>query len=129
MYTFYFLLTFEQVEVFIDDEEEEKSQDSIYKEEVEVEESVYHKEEDEDDLDPLKVPLLPFFPLTFTPADSSQSLTPKAQAILPWVSIYTGNMEVTLVCSPDVNTYISDRIKVSEYHVTFINFWKLVKAK
>ena len=38
-------------------------------------------------------------------------------------------MEITLVSSPEANTtYLSDRIKVAEYHVIYINFWKFVKA-
>ena len=39
------------------------------------------------------------------------------------------NMEITLACSPKVNTYMSDRIKVAEYHAIYINFRKLVKAQ
>lgn len=38
-------------------------------------------------------------------------------------------MEIRLVSSPKVNTYMSDRIKVAEYHAIYINFPKLVKAK
>ena len=38
-------------------------------------------------------------------------------------------MEITLACSPEVNTYMSERIKVVEYHAIYINFQKLVKAK
>ena len=41
-----------------------------------------------------------------------------------------GNMEITLPSfSPEVNTYMSDRIKVAEYHAIYINFWKLLKKK
>ena len=38
-------------------------------------------------------------------------------------------METTLACSPEVNTYMSDRIKVAEYHALYSNFRKLVKAR
>ena len=38
-------------------------------------------------------------------------------------------MEITLASSPKVNTYMSDRINVIEYHPIFINSHKLVKAK
>ena len=38
-------------------------------------------------------------------------------------------MEITLASSPEVDTYMSDRIKVAEYHAIYINFQKLVKAK
>ena len=38
-------------------------------------------------------------------------------------------MEITLASSPEVNTYMSDEIKVTEYHAIYINFQKLVKAK
>ena len=34
-------------------------------------------------------------------------------------------MEITLASSPEVNTYMSDRIKVADYHAIYINFWKL----
>ena len=41
-----------------------------------------------------------------------------------------GSIQITLASSsPEVNTYMSDRIKVAEYHEMYINFWKLVKAK
>ena len=36
---------------------------------------------------------------------------------------------MTLVSSPEVNTYMSDKIKVAEYHAMYINFWKLFRAK
>ena len=36
--------------------------------------------------------------------------------------VFKGNMEVTLASSPEINTYISDRIKVTEYHAIYINF-------
>ena len=39
------------------------------------------------------------------------------------------NMEITLASSPEVNTYMSDRIKVAEYQAIYINFRKIVKAK
>ena len=29
---------------------------------------------------------------------------------------------------PEVNTYMSDRIKVAEYRAIYINFWKLLKT-
>ena len=35
-------------------------------------------------------------------------------------------MEITLVSSPEINTYMSE---VAEYHAIYINFRKLVKAK
>ena len=38
-------------------------------------------------------------------------------------------MEITLACSPEVNTYMSDKIKIAEYHAIYINFRKLVKKK
>ena len=38
-------------------------------------------------------------------------------------------MEITLPSSPEVNTYMSDKIKVAQYHAIYINFRKLVKAK
>ena len=38
-------------------------------------------------------------------------------------------MEMTLASSPEVNTYMSDRIKFAEYHAIYINFRKFVKAK
>ena len=38
-------------------------------------------------------------------------------------------IEITLAPSLEVNTYMSDRIKVAEYHAIYINFQKLVKAK
>ena len=38
-------------------------------------------------------------------------------------------MEITLASFPEVNTYMSDRIKVTEYHAKYINFRKLVKEK
>ena len=38
-------------------------------------------------------------------------------------------MEITLASSLEVTTYMSDRIKVAEYHAIYINFRKLVKAK
>ena len=37
-------------------------------------------------------------------------------------------MEVTLACSPEVKTSMSDRINVAEYHALYINFQKLVKV-
>ena len=40
----------------------------------------------------------------------------------------TANMEITLAYSPEVNTSMSDRIKVAEYNAIYINFQKLVKA-
>lgn len=40
----------------------------------------------------------------------------------------TANMEITLAYSPEVNTAMSDRIKVAEYNAIYINFQKLVKA-
>ena len=36
------------------------------------------------------------------------------------------NMEITLASSPEVNTNMSDRIKVAEYHAIYINFRKLI---
>ena len=39
------------------------------------------------------------------------------------------NMEITSASSPEVNTYMPDRIKVAEYHAIYINFRKLVKGK
>ena len=47
--------------------------------------------------------------------------------VIPYMSL--GNMEITLALSPEVNTYMSDRIKVAEYHAMYINFRKLVRAK
>ena len=38
-------------------------------------------------------------------------------------------MEITLAFSPEVNIYMSDRFKVTEYHALYINFRKLVNAK
>ena len=31
------------------------------------------------------------------------------------------NMEITLACSPEVNTCMSDRIKVAKYHAIYIS--------
>ena len=38
-------------------------------------------------------------------------------------------MEITLPSSSEVTTYMSDRIKVAEYHAIYISFQKLVKPK
>ena len=38
-------------------------------------------------------------------------------------------MEITLASPPEVNTYMSDRIEVAEYHAIYINFRKHIKAK
>ena len=38
-------------------------------------------------------------------------------------------MEITLACFHEVNTYMSDKIKIAEYRAIYINLWKLVKAK
>ena len=45
------------------------------------------------------------------------------------LSLLWDNMDMTLPSSPEVNTYLSDRIKVAEFHAIYINFRKLVKAK
>ena len=45
------------------------------------------------------------------------------------VKQFWGNMKITLASSPDVNAYVSGRIKVAEYHAIYINFRKLVKKK
>ena len=42
---------------------------------------------------------------------------------------FRDDMEITITSSPEVNTYMSDRIKVAGYHAIYINFRKLVKAK
>ena len=36
---------------------------------------------------------------------------------------------ITFASSLEINTYMSDKIKVAEYHAIYINFRKLVKAK
>ena len=42
---------------------------------------------------------------------------------------YCDNMEITLASSPEVNTYMSDRIKVAKCHAAYINLRILVKKK
>ena len=49
--------------------------------------------------------------------------------LLSSLLLLTDNMEITSVCSPEVNTYMSDRNKVAEYHAIYINFRKFVKVK
>ena len=60
-----------------------------------------------------------------------QSIRYKGNAVQEVVKVLVnkGNLEMTLACSPEVNTYMSDRIKVVEYHAMYINFPKLVKEK
>ena len=38
---------------------------------------------------------------------------------------YTGNMEITLASSPEVNIYMSDRIKVAEINAIYVSMVKL----
>ena len=51
--------------------------------------------------------------------------------VLPEIPLIKSSASVkdNMASSPEVKTYMSDRIKIAKYHAIYINFRKLVKAK